>query len=385
MTMITLSFQREPEEEQIARTLYIGNLPVDISEKFLVTHLSDVLNLGVISDHKVDVLPSTGERFALVEFQKPQAVEYACKLDPAQCELKYSMDSPPLPLKFEQAKTTVCPREPENVSFNLTQIVAPPVPIAYQSVSQLTLEQKLAEAKARAAKMSELMAKGESLTSLEVEEEPVRSDREDSRERDRDFRPASNIPMWARRHYQRIHPYSKPKWYDHRRRNDYRDRSRHADRDNNGYSDRDNYRDRDQDRAYEMGRYRDRYNDEEHVRHRSRERRRYEGRGEETRGASKDGRGDSEMKDRSDRHRRDRYREDRDRDSEDNGRWERDESRHRGRVGSRYQEDEREHSRIRRGAHGRDQSEDSYDGRRGTRKLSSLQVRHDSDYDDESR
>eukprot|EP01053_Blabericola_migrator_P000409 Blabericola_migrator_1__408@NODE_10_length_25093_cov_104_131184_g7_i2_p8_GENE_NODE_10_length_25093_cov_104_131184_g7_i2NODE_10_length_25093_cov_104_131184_g7_i2_p8_ORF_typecomplete_len426_score47_04RRM_1/PF00076_22/0_0017RRM_1/PF00076_22/0_0048RRM_Rrp7/PF17799_1/5_3RRM_Rrp7/PF17799_1/0_0026ZFYVE21_C/PF16696_5/0_0052RL/PF17797_1/3_9e03RL/PF17797_1/0_12RL/PF17797_1/2_3e03RRM_2/PF04059_12/0_06PHM7_cyt/PF14703_6/0_14_NODE_10_length_25093_cov_104_131184_g7_i21607017347 len=147
----------ESEEHQIKRTLFVTNIPEEWDETKLMEVLTDELALGTVLDRRMDVLPRTGQRFALIEFTSEDAVTSACRLTEEQRTITVEEGrkaSTEVTLEFEPARATVRPREPENVSFSLGTANVAPVPIAYQSINKLNLEEKLQRVRALADRLA---------------------------------------------------------------------------------------------------------------------------------------------------------------------------------------------------------------------------------------
>jgi len=134
--------QRETEAQQLARTICIENVPVTWTLLDINTFFSPI---GLITDKKIinrETPNNKGSnRMALVEFATALSAQAAL-----------SMSLIDKTLKIGPAKTTASPRDPDNISFDLPP--GAPIPVAYQQVKKLKLEEKLARVKAMSQGLS---------------------------------------------------------------------------------------------------------------------------------------------------------------------------------------------------------------------------------------
>eukprot|EP00918_Siedleckia_nematoides_P032929 GHVU01071514.1.p2 GENE.GHVU01071514.1~~GHVU01071514.1.p2 ORF type:complete len:342 (+),score=78.05 GHVU01071514.1:158-1183(+) len=124
---------KETEGQQIARTICVENAPTKWQPNDIDLFFAA---MAPITDKKL--LETGSARFALVEFASKGAADMARKLDDTHTHGVH--------LKISRAKTTVTPRDPDNVSFELPP--GAPIPVAYQQVNKLKLEEKLARVRA---------------------------------------------------------------------------------------------------------------------------------------------------------------------------------------------------------------------------------------------
>eukprot|EP00917_Polyrhabdina_sp_WS-2016_P007987 GHVP01017873.1.p1 GENE.GHVP01017873.1~~GHVP01017873.1.p1 ORF type:complete len:278 (-),score=43.46 GHVP01017873.1:614-1447(-) len=107
-----------------------------------------------IKDIRVDQ-DTNGKRFALAELNSIEMAELLRNYKPRQYEAsKENIDD----FKFSQSATTVRPRDPENISFDLP--TQNPVPVALQQVTNLRMQEKMNRVKSLAEKMGGLKMDG---------------------------------------------------------------------------------------------------------------------------------------------------------------------------------------------------------------------------------
>eukprot|EP00917_Polyrhabdina_sp_WS-2016_P008015 GHVP01017903.1.p1 GENE.GHVP01017903.1~~GHVP01017903.1.p1 ORF type:complete len:430 (-),score=69.78 GHVP01017903.1:614-1903(-) len=143
----------EPEAHQIARTVRVDNVQdktvLEVSTK-LVRSFPEIS----IKDIRVDQ-DTNGKRFALAELNSIEMAELLRNYKPRQYEAsKENIDD----FKFSQSATTVRPRDPENISFDLP--TQNPVPVALQQVTNLRMQEKMNRVKSLAEKMGGLKMDG---------------------------------------------------------------------------------------------------------------------------------------------------------------------------------------------------------------------------------
>ncbi|XP_053990307.1 serine/arginine repetitive matrix protein 2-like isoform X2 [Hylaeus volcanicus] len=144
---------RETEEQQLTRTVHVANLPQIWTLREIIDHLiahvkeEHALTLEVVDNRLIDGAASDfGKRVALIEFKTTEMADAVRNLSISS----RTIDSHELIIS--RAKTTVTLREPDNVSFNLPPSV--PVPVAYQQLNKLKLQEKISKAKALADRLA---------------------------------------------------------------------------------------------------------------------------------------------------------------------------------------------------------------------------------------
>jgi len=212
--------QRESESQQIARTICVENVPVTWTLLDLNSFFSAA---GVITDKKIINGPKASNRMALVEFSTSSAAQAAL-----------NMATPEKTLKIGLAKTTVTPRDPDNISFDLPP--GAPIPVAYQQVKKLKLEEKLARVKAMSQGLSkkfsaheDLAARRRSMSSGRSEDNNEKPPVENRPPPDRPLHRDTDGPRTRRRGSDRYARFFKDEDY-YRRRRSYDRRSRSPNR-----------------------------------------------------------------------------------------------------------------------------------------------------------
>jgi len=157
----------EPESAQIARTIHVDNLPMETTED----DLKGVFGLmGTVTALRVIQPPDKDgdKKFALIEYKDRSQAEQAFKLNGYQMRGRK--------IKLSPSKTTVHPREPLNVSFDVP--INNPVPVAYQQLQKIRLEEK----------MQKVRAAQENLVKKLAEKDAARREEENVRREDRNRR-----------------------------------------------------------------------------------------------------------------------------------------------------------------------------------------------------
>lgn len=136
----------ESEEQQMLRTIHVSNIPLTYNAQDARKLFA---KLGTVVNMRIDYAPakmmdddSLTNKFALVEFLSPQQAHEAAKVGTLQAAGRS--------LNISPAKATVNPREPDGVRFDVSSV--PSVPVAYQTIHKMKLEDRMA--KVRAAEVS---------------------------------------------------------------------------------------------------------------------------------------------------------------------------------------------------------------------------------------
>eukprot|EP00922_Rhytidocystis_sp_ex-Travisia-forbesii_P022158 GHVS01032445.1.p1 GENE.GHVS01032445.1~~GHVS01032445.1.p1 ORF type:complete len:373 (-),score=63.08 GHVS01032445.1:452-1570(-) len=145
--------QEETEEKVLSRSVHVANIPLTYNDQDVQKLFS---KFGAIKHLRCDISPeklvfddAVTRKFALVEFSSPEQAREAVRIG--------SLQAAGRTLVITMSKVTVVPCDPEGVRYDVGTV--PTVPVAYQQVHKMKLEEKMMRVRSYEASLTKKLQK----------------------------------------------------------------------------------------------------------------------------------------------------------------------------------------------------------------------------------